>query len=278
MKREELEAVRKAIREASLVLIGASNGLDMAEGLNIFAPDAHYLQSYGDLAKVSGARCILEGLASATKDPLRSWAWGARFARLEWLGYESGPVMEPLRTLLGEKDAFAITSNIDSRLKSAGFSSEHVLETEGSVSEMVCSSHCREERYPSEGAVRTLDASIAAGRVDASLIPVCPHCGAPLELALDEARMLHPDAEALRRLDTLRQLCDRHKGRNIVVLELGVGRYNVTVKQLLAKAVAGRRNVTYVVFNYSDVVFPAGFEDRCIGIGGDMAEAFQELL
>lgn len=101
MKREELEAVRKAIREASLVLIGASNGLDMAEGLNIFAPDAHYLQSYGDLAKVSGARCILEGLASATKDPLRSWAWGARFARLEWLGYESGPVMEPLRTLLG---------------------------------------------------------------------------------------------------------------------------------------------------------------------------------
>ena len=52
MKREELEAVRKAIREASLVLIGASNGLDMAEGLNIFAPDAHYLQSYGDLAKV----------------------------------------------------------------------------------------------------------------------------------------------------------------------------------------------------------------------------------
>ena len=51
-----------------------------------------------------------------------------------------------------------------------------------------------------------------------------------------------------------------------------------TVKQLLTKAVAGRRNVTYVVFNYSDVVFPAGFEDRCIGIGGDMAEAFQELL
>lgn len=49
---ETAKAVRigKALSEADLVIIGASNGLDMAEGLNLFCADAHFWEAYGDLA------------------------------------------------------------------------------------------------------------------------------------------------------------------------------------------------------------------------------------
>lgn len=46
---ETAKAVRigRALAEADLVIIGASNGLDMAEGLNLFCADAHFREAYG---------------------------------------------------------------------------------------------------------------------------------------------------------------------------------------------------------------------------------------
>lgn len=63
---ETAKAVRigRALAEADLVIIGASNGLDMAEGLNLFCADAHFQEAYGDLAQADGIGCILQGLAS----------------------------------------------------------------------------------------------------------------------------------------------------------------------------------------------------------------------
>ena len=53
---ETAKAVRigRALAEADLVIIGASNGLDMAEGLNLFSADAHFREAYGDLAQADG--------------------------------------------------------------------------------------------------------------------------------------------------------------------------------------------------------------------------------
>ena len=63
---ETVKAVRigQVLVEADLVIIGASNGLDMAEGLNLFRADAHFRETYGDLAQADGIGCILQGLAS----------------------------------------------------------------------------------------------------------------------------------------------------------------------------------------------------------------------
>lgn len=46
---ETIKAVRigQALAEADLIIIGASNGLDMAEGLNLFYADAHFQEACG---------------------------------------------------------------------------------------------------------------------------------------------------------------------------------------------------------------------------------------
>lgn len=60
---ETVKAARigRALAEADLIVIGASNGLDMAEGLNLFCADAHFREAYGDLAQTDGIGCILQG-------------------------------------------------------------------------------------------------------------------------------------------------------------------------------------------------------------------------
>lgn len=130
---ETAKAVRicRALAEADLIVIGASNGLDMAEGLNIFSADAHFREAYGDLARTDGIGCILQGLASPDASVRSRWA--ERFHQREYLEYEPSPLMNTLRRLTEHTDTFVITCNIDGHFARAGFDENRVLETEGST-------------------------------------------------------------------------------------------------------------------------------------------------
>lgn len=130
---ETAKAVRigTALSEADLVIIGASNGLDMAEGLNLFCADAHFREVYGDLAQADGIGCILQGLASPDANVRRRWS--ERFHQKEYVEYEPSPLMNGLRHLTEHADAFVITCNIDGHFARAGFNEGRVLETEGSI-------------------------------------------------------------------------------------------------------------------------------------------------
>lgn len=130
---ETVKAVRigRALAEADLIVIGASNGLDMAEGLNLFCGDAHFWATYGDLAQTDGIGCILQGLTSPDANVRRRWA--ERFYQKEYLEYESSPLMNGLRHLTEHADTFVITCNVNGHFARAGFNEKRVLETEGSI-------------------------------------------------------------------------------------------------------------------------------------------------
>ena len=130
---EAVKTVRigRALAEADLIVIGASNGLDMAEGLNLFCADAHFREAYGDLAQTDGIGCILQGLTSPDANVRHRWA--ERFHQKDYLEYEPSPLMNGLRRLTEHADTFVITCNIDGHFARAGFNENRVLETEGSI-------------------------------------------------------------------------------------------------------------------------------------------------
>lgn len=130
---ETVKAVRigQALAEADLVIIGASNGLDMAEGLNLFCADAHFREAYGDLAQADGIGCILQGLSFPDANVRRRWS--ERFHQKEYVEYKPSPLMSGLRRLTEHADTFVITCNIDGHFARAGFNEGRVLETEGSI-------------------------------------------------------------------------------------------------------------------------------------------------
>ena len=55
------------IKEADGILIGASNGLSIAEGYNIFADDAWFQENMGDFREKYGLRCVLHGFSVPMK-------------------------------------------------------------------------------------------------------------------------------------------------------------------------------------------------------------------
>ena len=53
------QEIRKIVNEADGVLIGASNGLSIAEGYNLFADDSWFQENMGDFRSRYGIRCII---------------------------------------------------------------------------------------------------------------------------------------------------------------------------------------------------------------------------
>ena len=131
METAKAASIGRALSEADLVIIGASNGLDMAEGLNLFCADTHFREAYGDLAQADGIGCILQGLASP--DANVRCRWVERFHQKEYVEYEPSPVMNGLRRLTEHAGTFVITCNIDGHFVRAGFDESRVLETEGGI-------------------------------------------------------------------------------------------------------------------------------------------------
>ena len=131
METAKAARIGRALAEADLIVIGASNGFDMSEGLNIFRDDAHFWETYGDLAQTDGFGCILQGLSCPDANARRRWV--ERFHQKEYLEYEPGPLMNTLQRLTEHADTFVITCNIDGHFARAGFDESRVLETEGNT-------------------------------------------------------------------------------------------------------------------------------------------------
>ena len=58
MKMNVYQEISQIIKEADGILIGASNGLSIAEGYNIFADDAWFQENMGDFRKIRTALCF----------------------------------------------------------------------------------------------------------------------------------------------------------------------------------------------------------------------------
>lgn len=106
-----LQAAAQRLREADAVLVGASNGFSITEGLNLFAQDEAFEAIFGDFSRTYGIRSILHGMSVRWPDDAHYWAFWSRLIDRYTVGYEPSRVMRDLFALLEGKDAFILTTN-----------------------------------------------------------------------------------------------------------------------------------------------------------------------
>ena len=61
---DKIKLAVEKLKEADAVLIGASNGLSIAEGLHLFADNGAFEELFGDFKRKYGLRCILLGMGA----------------------------------------------------------------------------------------------------------------------------------------------------------------------------------------------------------------------
>lgn len=132
-----LTRAAQVIQSASALLIGASNGLSIAEGYNIFADNALFQEQFGEFRTQYGFRSVLQGCFFEYPDPQERRRFFEHLVQLWITDYTPGPVMQALRSLVGSREHFIATSNADRHLQKAGFAEENVFEIEGNFETMM---------------------------------------------------------------------------------------------------------------------------------------------
>ena len=133
----EIQQAAEAIRDADALLIGASNGLSIAEDYHIFAHNEMFHRQFGDYWQRFGIRNVLEGCFYhyPHEDDRREFL--RRLIGYWVTDYRPSQVMKDLLAVVGDKDYFILTSNADTHLELSGFAPSKVFEVEGTFEDML---------------------------------------------------------------------------------------------------------------------------------------------
>lgn len=271
---DELIRAAEKIREADAVLIGASNGLSIAEGLHLFADNQAFRELFGDYRRKYGITCILQGIGFPWPSQEEKWGF---LSRLIWRycgEYTETGIMSDLKAVVGEKDYFVVTSNGECHFELSGFAPEKIYEVEGNWMTMQCARRCHEKLYPTLDLAKELTAYAENGTIPTEKVPCCPVCGSPMNIHMALDGTFISDRKAAERLE---RFIEKYHGKKLVILELGIGWRNQLIKAPFMGLAAREPRAAYIAVNRGEIYIPEEIQEKAIGLDGDVTDILKAL-
>lgn len=271
---EEYKEIANKLKGADAILIGASNGFSISEGLHIFADNRAFEENFGDFKRAYGIRNILMGLFANWPSEEVKWAFLSRLINHYSIGYMGSANTEALKKIIGDKPYFFITSNGENHFELAGFSPNSIWEIEGSWKEMQCEQGCHDALYPLFPLIPAMAASERNMKISSGLVPRCPKCGGAMSIHSPQRYMAAWDMEIQRQFQSFIQ---KYHEKRIVILELGIGWRNQLIKAPLMRLVEKEPYAVYITVNKGEIYIPDQIAEKSYGLDGDMTEILERL-
>ncbi len=265
------------IDSADAVVVGAGAGLSTAAGLTYSGE--RFRRNFADFI----ARYGFADMYSAGFFPFPTaeerWAYWSRHI---WFNRYVRPPKDTyakLLRLLGSKDFFVLTTNVDAQFLRAGFPRERLFYTQGDYGLLQCGTPCHARTYGNYEIVRRMLEEQREMRVPSELVPRCPVCGRPMTVNLRVDSTFVEDAgwhAAASRYDAFLR---GHQSGRVLYLELGVGANTpVIIKYPFWRQAHANPDAVYACVNLGEAYAPAGVRDRSILIDEDIDLVLADLL
>lgn len=273
---DAIERLRREISGADAVVVGAGSGLSAASGLTYSGE--RFEKNFADFIGRYGYRDMYTAGFYPYPTPEEFWAYWSRHIHLNRYAQDAGPAYRRLRNLMGGKDCFVITTNVDHCFQKAGFDALRLFCTQGDYGLWQCARPCHQETYDNEAPVQRMVSEQRDMRIPTELIPRCPRCGGPManNLRCDDT-FVEDEAwhfAAGRYADFLR----KHEGARVLFLELGVG-WNTPgiIKYPFRRMSTRNERAVYACVNLGEADAPRELEGRAILVDGDIGEVLRNI-
>ena len=275
-EKSKAEQLHEVLSKADAVLIGAGAGLSASAG---FSYDGERFYKYfSDFHKKYGFHDMYSGGFYPYDTLEEYWAYWSRYILVN--RYMDAPcnVYQNLYNLVCDKDYFVITTNVDHCFQKAGFDKKRLFYTQGDYGLWQCSRPCHNKTYDNEKHVKQMVTEQKNMKIPTGLIPKCPVCGEPMAMNLRSDMTFVQDdgwyAAANRYDDFIR----RHRGLNILFIELGVGMNTpVIIKYPFWQMTAENPNAVYACINYGEAICPRDIEKQSICINADIKQIIESI-
>ena len=271
-----IDRLRAALAAADAVVIGAGAGLSAAAGFDYTGE--RFERYFADFAAKYGIRDMYSGGFYPFPSPEEFWAYWSRYILINRYQDAPKPVYETLLSLVGGKDYFVLTTNVDHCFQKTGFDKKRLFYTQGDYGLFQCSEPCCQETFENEAAIREMAARQENLRIPSELLPVCPHCGRPLTTNLRCDDRFVQDEGWYAAAERYENFLRTRTGQRVLFLELGVG-YNTPgiIKYPFWRMTAGNPRAVYACLNTGDAYAPDAIKDRSICIDGDLEDILAQI-
>ena len=288
----QTDKLKQALAEADAVIIGAGAGLSTSAGF-VYAGE-RFRRYFADFASKYGFTDMYSGGFYPYATLEEHWAYWSRYIYINRYLDAPRPVYQNLLGLVGEKDYFVLTTNVDHCFQKAGFDKKRLFYTQGDYGLFQCSGPCCQETFDNEARVRQMieaqgyaiaaDGSLTEPdgplkmQVPPELVPRCPHCGRPLTMNLRADDTFVEDEGWHRAAERYSEFLRRHAGQRILFWELGVGGNTPgIIKYPFWRYTAQNPSATYACINRYEAFAPNEIARRAICIEGDIGETLAKL-
>lgn len=273
----EIEKLRKTLREADSVVVGAGAGLSTAAGFTYVGE--RFQQHFADFIGKYGFSDMYTAGFYLFPAEEEKWAYWSRHIYYNRYVPAPKPVYDNLLKLLKDKDYFVITTNVDHQFQKAGFDKQRLFYTQGDYGLFQCATPCHQKTYDNEKIVKRMIAEQMDMRIPSELVPRCPVCGGPMAMNLRSDETFVEDegwhAASERYADFIR----RHLHDKILFLDLGSGGNTPIVFKIpFIQWTMQNPNAVYATVNLGEAFTVDQIRDRSIVIDADINDVLNALL
>lgn len=292
----DISRLADALSQCDCCVVGAGSGLSAAAGLT-YAGE-RFERYFGDLIEKYGLTDMYSAGFYPFPSPEDFWGYWCRHI---WVNrYMPAPedVYEMLLQLIGAKDYFVVTTNVDHCFQKSGFDKGRLYYMQGDYGLFQCSRPCCQKTWDNFDQMRAMveaegfgignggalvlpNPSALKTVIPTELVPTCPECGAPATTNLRVDDRFVEDDGLRRARNRYYDYLESHmaSGKRILFLELGVG-FNtpVVIKYPFWQMTARSNNAIYACMNMGGASVPKEIGSRSICINDDINEALTRLL
>ncbi len=291
----KIAELAQTLNECDSLIIGAGAGLSTAAGLTYTGE--RFERYFGDFAAKYPFRDMYSGGFYPYESLEEHWAYWSRYI---WIN-RYAPILkgtyDKLLDIIGSKDHFVLTTNVDHCFQRAGFDKERLFYTQGDYGLFQCSKPCYDKTWDNYDAVKTMvkaqgfiienDGALTIPEgvqpsmvIPSDLVPECPECGGTVSMNLRADDSFVEDdgwKRASARYSNFVKTRSETDG-DLLLLELGVGANTpAIIKYPFWQMTMKRPNTTYACVNLGDAYAPFEIADRSICIDADIDEVLDRL-
>ena len=212
---------KQAIKQADYIIIGAGSGLSTAAGLlysgEKFEKDfREFIEKYhfGNLYSASFYEF---------KTQEEKWAFFAKMIKLNRYNEKPLKLYQELYEIVKNKEYFVLSTNVDGQFYNSGFDKDKIFEVQGDYSYLQCENACHNKLYNNKELVEKWLRNTKNCKIPSDLVMKCPVCGGNMDMNLRKDANFVQDENWYRQSEKYEDFLSRSKGKNVVLLEIGVG-------------------------------------------------------
>ena len=212
---------KQAIKQADYIIIGAGSGLSTAAGLlysgEKFENDfREFIEKYhfGNLYSASFYEF---------KTQEEKWAFFAKMIKLNRYNEKPLKLYQELYEIVKNKEYFVLSTNVDGQFYNSGFDKDKIFEVQGDYSYLQCENACHNKLYNNKELVEKWLRNTKNCKIPSDLVMKCPVCGGNMDMNLRKDANFVQDENWYRQSEKYEDFLSRSKGKNVVLLEIGVG-------------------------------------------------------